>query len=191
MCLGAQVTGQAFQSRPLRAETLGKVTGIISAGIGNRFKAHAFVADFAGHGLHGRDGMGHGLIDFGGRLFHLFGNGDAFGAGFTGGREQADGGFHDKSVGCGGAAVGAGHEARHDDEPGDERADTSCDQHGWRKGEHGINAQQAQCRCSDTDEPESCDEESCGNHPAATIAGVLEVFRRLLPGLEIPAGRAS
>ena len=136
--------------------------------------------------------MRHGVVNLGGGLFHLLGDTDAFGAGFAGGRQKAYGGFHDKRIGGGGAPIGARHIACHDDDQArDDCGDAAGKQHHGGKGKQRVNAQKPEHTCTNSGKPEQCDDESGGNHPAATMPGVLDVFRRLLPDQKIPAGRAS
>ena len=190
--LRAQVPGEAFKGRPLGGKALGQVARIVGAGIGNRFKPHPLIADLAGHGLHGRDRMRHGAVDFGGGLFHLLRNRDAFGARFARRREQANSRFHHKGIGRRRAAIGARHEAGHDDDHArNERGEATGQQDCGRLCQQRIKADKAKHACRNSNEPEHTDQESSDHHPAATMPGVLEVFRRLLPGQEIPAGRAS
>ena len=190
--LRSQLTRQPFQGLTLLAQPFGQVAGIVGAGIGDRFQPQALIPDFAGHRLHRRQRMSHRPVDLGSRLFHLLGKGDAFGAGFAGRGHQADRGFHDQCIGGGRAAIGAAHEASHD--------------HQQRRNDEGHGATHQQQRLllhqfidtkkSDrhrgcAENPGKGDHESGHNHPAAAMAGQLEVFRRLLPDKQVAARRAS
>ena len=176
----------------LLAKPFGQVPGIVRARISDRFQAQALIADLAGHGFHRRQGMCHRAIHFSGGLFHLFGKGDALGAGFARRGHQADSRFHDEGVRGGGAAVRAAHIAGHDH------------QQGWYDQRHGpadqdqglqflqpVHAPDADCHRGGAQYPGKRHDKTGHNHPASPTTGKLEVFRRLLPDKQVAARRAS
>ena len=128
------------------------------------------------------------MINLGGGLFHLFGKGDAFGAGLTRGRHQAGCGRHDQRIGRAGPAIGAPHISGHDK------------QQGWHGNAHrtarqyeGVQRHQrrhtikAEDYASGRTDPHGRGHKSAHDHPAATTLCQLEIFRCLLPGQQIPA----